>query len=152
MIIRKAQSTDASNLFILEQELFTVADYPLSKASFSYHIGNNMLYVAESDSIIVGYILVLIKRSDAKLYSLGVAQEHRGKKISLKLFDVIMSSLEKMQFKQLLLEVRVSNSIAIALYEHLGFSILKNLKSFYRDGCDAYLMGLSIENTNTLIS
>jgi [ribosomal protein S18]-alanine N-acetyltransferase len=91
--------------------------------------------------------LVLIKRSDAKLYSLGVAQEHRGKKISLKLFDVIMSSLEKMQFKQLLLEVRVSNSIAIALYEHLGFSILKNLKSFYRDGCDAYLMGLSIENT-----
>jgi [ribosomal protein S18]-alanine N-acetyltransferase len=52
MIIRKAQSTDASNLFILEQELFTVADYPLSKASFSYHIGNNMLYVAESDSII----------------------------------------------------------------------------------------------------
>ena len=38
MIIRKAQSTDASNLFILEQELFTVADYPLSKASFSYHI------------------------------------------------------------------------------------------------------------------
>jgi len=143
MIIRKAQSKDASKLFALEQELFNIADYPLSKASFAYHIQNNMLYVAESEGRILAYILVLIKRRKAKLYSIGVAQEHRGKKISLKLFDKIFKSLLMMEFKELLLEVRISNKVAISLYKQIGFGVLKTLKSFYRDGCDAYLMEIS---------
>ncbi|WP_372999703.1 ribosomal protein S18-alanine N-acetyltransferase [Sulfurimonas sp.] len=152
MIIRKAQSKDASNLFTLEQELFNLADYPLSKASFTYHIRNNMLYIAESNGIILGYILVLIKRRNAKLYSIGVAQEHRGKKISIKLFNVILNSLEMMEFKELFLEVRVSNRVAISLYEQLGFSVLKSLKDFYRDGCDAYLMGINLKPVNLILN
>jgi len=39
-----------------------------------------------------------------------------------------------------LLEVRVSNKIAIKLYLNLGYKIVVVLKSYYIDGEDAYIM------------
>lgn len=38
------------------------------------------------------------------------------------------------------LEVRASNQPAIALYESLGFERVKRMRSYYRDGEDAYTM------------
>jgi ribosomal-protein-alanine N-acetyltransferase len=140
MILRKALSSDVSKLFALEQELFQAENFPLSRASFAYHVKNNLLYVAQIDTTIVGYVLVLIKRSNAKLYSLGVNKNFRGKKIALKLLEAIMTELLDLNFKQILLEVRTDNEAAITLYKNFGFHIQKKLQSFYLDGCDAYLM------------
>jgi ribosomal-protein-alanine N-acetyltransferase len=140
MIIRKASSCDVLKLFALEQEIFTQENFPLSKASLSYHVKNNFVYVAEVDGNIAGYILALVKRKSAKIYSLGVAPKYRGKKIASMLFKEAMAQLLSMDFKQILLEVRTDNPIAIALYKSVGFSIQKTVKAFYRDGCDAYIM------------
>ena len=35
-----------------------------------------------------------------------------------------------------------SNTDAVRLYEKLGFSIIQRLKSYYRDGEDAYVMAI----------
>jgi ribosomal-protein-alanine N-acetyltransferase len=142
MIIRKATSSDVSKLFALEQEIFTAENYPLSRASFAYHTKNNLLYVAEIDGKIAGYVLALVKRAKAKLYSIGVSQAFRGKKIAHVLLETIVHELFSMNFKQIVLEVRIDNEAAIALYKFLGFQIKKTLKSFYLDGCDAYFMEL----------
>jgi ribosomal-protein-alanine N-acetyltransferase len=40
------------------------------------------------------------------------------------------------------LEVRCSNNDAVKLYEKLGFSIIQRLKTYYRDGEDAYVMAI----------
>lgn len=142
MKIRKVELHDASELFALEQKLFLSENYPLSKSSFYYHIKNNMLFVVEIDKKIAGYILVLIKRKNPKLYSIGVEAQFRGKKIAQKLLGFSIKELSNMGFKSLLLEVRVDNKAAINLYEKIGFVIKKNLNKFYLDGCDAYLMEL----------
>ncbi|ABB44479.1 SSU ribosomal protein S18P alanine acetyltransferase [Sulfurimonas denitrificans DSM 1251] len=142
MKIRKAELSDSSELFALEQKLFLSKNYPLSRGSFCYHIKNNMLFVAEIDNIIAGYILVLIKRKNAKLYSIGVKEEFRGRKIAQKLLEFSIKKLSSIGFDSLLLEVRVDNEVAINLYKKIGFSIKKNLNEFYLDGCDAYLMEL----------
>jgi ribosomal-protein-alanine N-acetyltransferase len=42
--------------------------------------------------------------------------------------------------KEVYLEVRVSNTPAIRLYEKLGFKIVKVLEGYYSDGENAYLM------------
>lgn len=142
MIIRKAEPLDAAKLYKLEQELFSVENYPLSKSSFAYHLRNNLLYIAEVDGNIAGYVLVLIKRTNAKLYSIGVSEAYRGRKIANELLKIVSKELISLGFKLILLEVRIDNEIAIALYKRLGFNVKKRLEGFYRDGCDAYLMEL----------
>lgn len=146
MITRKAKSSDVASLYTLEKELFSHENFPLSRGSFSYHVTNNMLYLAEIDGKIVGYILVLIKRITPKLYSIGVKESYRGKKISQKLLEIISKELIALDFKGLVLEVRTDNEIAIALYKKMGFKIVKTIKAFYRDGCNAYLMELEYIN------
>jgi ribosomal-protein-alanine N-acetyltransferase len=46
--------------------------------------------------------------------------------------------------EEVYLEVRVSNSAAIKMYEKLNFKVKSRLKSYYRDGEDAYLMALEL--------
>ncbi len=82
MTIRRALGSDVKKLYELEKKLFSKENFPLSQSSIRYHIKNNLLYLSESDGNIVGYILVLIKRKNAKLYSIGVDETHRGKKIA----------------------------------------------------------------------
>ena len=145
MIIRRAKSSDALALYKLEKELFLTKNFPLSKRAFTYHIHNNLLYIAEIDGNIVGYILVLIKCSNAKLYSVGVSSSYRSRGVAKKLLDSAVDILSDLGFKCLILEVRVDNEVAISLYKERGFSFIKDLKSFYLDGCDAYLMKLDIK-------
>ena len=40
------------------------------------------------------------------------------------------------------LEVRCSNTEAVKLYQDLGMDIKQRLKSYYRDGEDAYMMSI----------
>lgn len=144
MIIRKAKPSDVALLYALEKKLFSSENYPLSRGSLAYHIRNNLLYIAEVGENIIGYVLVLIKRKNAKLYSIGVDEGYRGRKVAKKLLEFIFAELASFGFKSLILEVRVDNDAALSLYKKLGFSVTKSLKSFYRDGCDAYLMRLNI--------
>lgn len=144
MKIRKALLEDAKELFLLEEKLFSKENFALSKASFRYHIKNSLLYVAEVNFEIVGYVLVLLKRKNPKLYSIGVSKNHRGKKIATKLLVFVIDILKLLKSQSFFLEVRVDNVIAITLYKNMGFSIQKRVKSFYRDGCDAYIMHLCL--------
>jgi len=140
MIFRKAKSTDISKLFKLEQELFSLENYPLSKSSLKYHQAKNLLFVAEVNKTITGYILLLIKRKRAKVYSLGVSKNFRGMKIANELLEISFKELLRLEFNEVVLEVRRDNQAAISLYEKLGFVIKKILISFYLDGSDAYFM------------
>lgn len=143
MIVRRAEPRDVSELYALEQKLFSIENYPLSRGSIAYHVRNNLLYIAEIDGDIAGYILVLIKRKNAKLYSIGISEAYRGKKVAQKMLGLISKELLSLGFKSLLLEVRIDNNAAMALYRKVGFNVVKRLKAFYRDGCDAYLMELN---------
>jgi ribosomal-protein-alanine N-acetyltransferase len=141
MKLRKALSSDVRSLYLLEQALFGAESFPLSKQSLYYHVRHNRLYLAQSETgEIAGYVLALVRRKNAKIYSLGVAQSFRGSKIARRLMGGVMKELDALGFKRSLLEVRTDNPGAISLYKSLGFSVTKKLRAFYRDGCDAYLM------------
>ncbi len=145
MIIRRAINSDVGQLFLLEKKLFSQENFPLSKGSFRYHIKNSSLFVTQIDYDIVAYVLILIKRKNAKLYSIGVNGSWRGQRIAEQLLQKSIEELRKLGFGTLLLEVRVDNLEALALYKKRGFEVQKRLKAFYGDGCDAYLMKLDIK-------
>lgn len=111
--------------------------------------------VAEFDAKIVGYAMCKIEFGFSNFRKLGfvkkghvvsvaILEEHRGKKVGTILMEEAINGLISRKTEEVYLEVRVSNSAAIKMYEKLNFKLKSRLKSYYRDGEDAYLMALEL--------
>lgn len=106
----------------------------------------------------VGYIMCRVERGfsytnrgrwvkKGHIVSIAVVPEARGRGIGTDLMIHAMRALkENYGVDEYYLEVRVSNVIAIHLYEKLGFKRIKVLKGYYLDGEDAYLMARSAKD------
>jgi [ribosomal protein S18]-alanine N-acetyltransferase len=109
--------------------------------------------VAEVDDNVIGYIMCKIEFGFSNFRKLGfvkkghvvsvaVLDQHRGKGIGKALMLEGISGVVNRKSDEIYLEVRISNTQAIRMYEKLGFQIKSRLRSYYRDGEDAYLMAL----------
>jgi [ribosomal protein S18]-alanine N-acetyltransferase len=112
--------------------------------------------VAETNQKIVGYIMCKIEFGFSNFRKLGfvkkghvvsvaVLQEHRGKGIGRSLLVEAINGLTGRKCDEIYLEVRASNSLAIKMYQSIGFLIKSRLHSYYRDGEDAYLMAFEFD-------
>jgi len=136
-MIRDAILKDSKELFNLESSIFLKDDFGLSLNSFYYHIKNNMLFVYEKDKQIIAYILWLKRDKYYRLYSLCVNKNNQGQGIAK---ELLKYSFGKLAFSKYTLEVKITNTQAINLYEKNGFSISKILKNYYPENIDGYLM------------
>ena len=109
--------------------------------------------VAETNQKVMGYIMCKIEFGFSNFRKLGfvkkghvvsvaVLPEHRGKGIGRSLMLEAINGLAFRKSDEIYLEVRVSNDLAVRMYQSLGFLIKSRLRSYYRDGEDAYLMAL----------
>lgn len=109
--------------------------------------------VAEIGGKIVGYIMCKTEYGFSNFKKLGfvkkghvvsiaVLHEYRGKGIGKVLVEEAINGVKSKKCDELYLEVRCSNNEAVKLYEKLGFVIKQRLKTYYRDGEDAFLMAL----------
>ena len=72
--------------------------------------------------------------------------EYRNKGIGKALVEESNNGVISRQCVEMYLEVRCSNNEAVKLYENLGYIIKQRLRSYYRDGEDAYLMAREFSN------
>lgn len=111
--------------------------------------------VAEINGKHVGYIMCKTEYGFSNFKKLGfvkkghvvsiaVLPEERKKGIGKILVEESLNGVKLRKCDELYLEVRCSNNDAVRLYEKLGFIIKQRLKSYYRDGEDAYLMAIEI--------
>jgi [ribosomal protein S18]-alanine N-acetyltransferase len=109
--------------------------------------------VAEVDDNVIGYIMCKIEFGFSNFRKLGfvkkghvvsvaVLDQHRGKGIGKALMLEGINGVVSRKSDEIYLEVRISNTQAIRMYQKLGFQIKSRLRSYYRDGEDAYLMAL----------
>jgi ribosomal-protein-alanine N-acetyltransferase len=107
--------------------------------------------VAEIGGRTIGYIMCKTEYGFSNFKKLGfvkkghvvsvaVLDEHRRKGIGRTLVEESLKGVQIRKCDELYLEVRCSNNEAVRLYEKMGFIIKQRLKSYYRDGEDAYLM------------
>jgi ribosomal-protein-alanine N-acetyltransferase len=109
--------------------------------------------VAEVEDKVIGYIMCKIEFGFSNFRKLGfvkkghvvsvaVLDQHRGKGVGKALMLEAIDGVLSRKSDEIYLEVRISNTQAIRMYQNLGFQIKSKLRTYYRDGEDAYLMAL----------
>ena len=109
--------------------------------------------IAEKEGISIGYIMCKSEFGFSNFKKLGfvkkghvvsvaVLDNFRGSGIGSALVEEAFKGVKEKQCDEMDLEVRCSNTDAVRLYEKLGMSVKQRLRSYYRDGEDAYMMAI----------
>ena len=114
-----------------------------------YHAPKAFL-IAEYEGEVIGYIMCRIERGisgfgrrpvkKGHIVSVAVLQTLRNKGIGKALISAGMGGMMDYGATEFFLEVRKTNEEAIGVYEKLGYSVRREIRGYYRDGEDAYLM------------
>lgn len=141
LAVRRAERRDLDALVELEQ------GFPgdrISRASLSRLLGRDsaVVLVAEQDGRVIGDAIVLFRTGfrTARLYSMIVSPQHRGKGVARALLAEAESAARERGTVSLRLEVREDNTPAIALYASEGYEVIGGAPDYYEDGSAAVRM------------
>ena len=132
MIILEMNAAHVSQVAALERICF--AD-PWSEMSIASELQNLWSYwlVALEDDRVIGYVGSQSSIDEADIMNVAVHPDFRRQGIAEALINRLVAELKERDIHALLLEVRVSNTPAITLYEKLGFSQVGRRKNYYHN-------------------
>nr|WP_324260145.1 ribosomal protein S18-alanine N-acetyltransferase [Cellvibrio fontiphilus] len=142
--LRELSDDDVATVMSLERSAHS---HPWRQSSFEDCLkGRQKCWLAESNNVLVGYVVFAHGGGDAELLNLAVAPAFQRKGIAQCLLEFALTSIVG-KADMLFLEVRVSNQKAIDLYAKMGFFELGNRKNYYptlNGREDALLMALQL--------
>lgn len=147
LIIRRMSYEDIQQVHEIERLSFTA---PWSIDSFIYELNNRMtiLLVAEFNGQIIGYICLRTIIDVTEILNIAVHPKFRRRGVGAGLLKRALDELmsEHQDSKTVRLEVRESNTPAIALYKRFGFEVIGRRRDYYHSPReDAILMGMGIQ-------
>ena len=93
-----------------------------------------------------GYAGFWYDGEDAELMTIGVGKAYQRQGIAAALLQVLVDEAKRQGASRMLLEVRVDNDPALALYQRFGFERMGLRKRYYQpEGIDAYTMSLDLK-------
>jgi [ribosomal protein S18]-alanine N-acetyltransferase len=105
-------------------------------------------WVAELDGVVAGFLIGRRAADEFEILNLGVSRKVRRSGIASRLLESTMESARLAGTKCIHLEVRASNTPAIALYTLYGFAESGRRFRYYRDPVeDAILLSSDINGT-----
>ena len=140
--IRPAELDDLDALHDLEKASFDTDRLSRRRLRHWIQASNREFMVAVEHGRLLGYGLVLFHGATnlARLYSIAIAQEARGKGIAAKLLQALETASVNRQRFFMRLEVAKDNAAAIRLYESAGYVAFGTLEDYYEDHRDALRM------------
>ncbi|KUK13833.1 MAG: ribosomal protein S18-alanine N-acetyltransferase [Synergistetes bacterium] len=135
---------DLDEVLEIERESFNL---PWSRNLFLRELDfpGNAYIVARLRDRVVGYAGIRFYGRQAHITTIAVAPKWRGNRIGEQLLLALIEIAKDRQAKEIVLEVRPSNRIAIGLYEKYGFRTIGVIPGYYMDnGEDAFLMRVKI--------
>jgi [ribosomal protein S18]-alanine N-acetyltransferase len=119
-----------------------------SKHTFNYLLTepNALSYQTVTAAGQMAGFLFLIMNPDgaAHITSIGVAPEHRRRGLAERLLTHAENALRSKGLSTVVLEVRIGNAGAQALYRKCGYNVVQRVKHYYSNGEDGYLMTKSL--------
>ncbi|MEZ0320273.1 MAG: ribosomal protein S18-alanine N-acetyltransferase [Pyrobaculum sp.] len=154
-IVREATLNDLNDLISINRKVLP-ENYP--PWFFLEHLEQfpKAFIVAEISGKVVGYVMSRVEYGWSNLtqgkpvkkghiVSVGVLPEARRLGIATAMMSRAMKAMKVFYgASEVYLEVRVSNTPAISLYEKLGYKVVGRVPRYYSDGEDAYIMACSL--------
>lgn len=137
---REMKPEDADAVEEVEKASFSM---PWSRKSFWEEAANERTYylLALDGDKVVGYAGTWILDDEAQITNVAVAPERRGQKVGTRLMKELIREAKKRGATRMTLEVRPSNTAALALYKKFGFKDCGHRPHYYLDnGEDAVIM------------
>lgn len=144
LVFRRMTENDIKSVYEIEKKLFSS---PWTKRSFGAEVRNHKYsypYLAEDQSVLVGYIVAWYIARELHIGNIAVVPERQGQGIGKFLLRNLFDRLKDWEISYL--EVREYNFRAIKMYESFGFSMLYKRPGYYPDGENAIIMIKSMQN------
>lgn len=137
--MRDASVTDLPALLALEEQSFQ--GDRISRRSFRYLLGraHARVLLEEFAGEVVGYVVVLFRRgvSLARLYSIAVGRQHRGRGVAGALVRAAEQAALEEGAVEMRLEIREDNAASHALFRGLGYRAFGTYARYYEDAATA---------------
>lgn len=143
--VRAMRRSDLGEVADLEQAAYP---FPWSKRIFAECLRvRYCCRVADIGGCVVAYAIQAIAASEAHILNLCVAPEWRRCGLARRLLSVLLDDARTRFVERVFLEVRPSNTAAIALYESAGFQVIGRRIGYYPAAAgreDAVVMSLRL--------
>ena len=142
IVIKSMEKIDVDGVIGIEEKAY--GEHHWSKESFLNELSNDLAryYSAfDENGNLVGYAGCWQILEEVHITNIAVSVDHRRMGIGDKLLQKIIDDCYENKAKYITLEVRVSNTPAISLYEKYGFKSLGVRKGYYQNNNeDALIM------------
>lgn len=146
LALDRMRPEDLDEVLAIERASFTM---PWSRGAFLYEMQQNRVarcWVArDDDTRVVGYLCLWEVADEVHITNIAVRPDARRHGIARGLLRTVLDDARARNFKMVVLEVRPSNSHALALYESFGFRVVGRRRGYYYDtGEDALVMEIDL--------
>ncbi len=142
-MIKKLTSNDINyieQIFNLEKEIFINSAFNKSYMETLIKADNSFIYTYIIDDKVCGYLMVLDSIDVYEILAIATIEKYRNKGIAQELLD-------KIKTKDIFLEVRESNQVAINFYKKNKFKEISVRKNYYSEPNEnAIIMKLEVNN------
>ena len=129
-------------IFNLEKEIFKSSAFSKSYLNTLIKGDNSFIYVYLIDDKVCGYLMILDSIDVYEILAIATIEEYRNKGIAQELLD-------KIKTKDIFLEVRESNKVAINFYKKNNFKEISIRKNYYSEPTEnAIIMKLEVNVNN----
>ncbi|MBR3891534.1 MAG: ribosomal protein S18-alanine N-acetyltransferase [Bacilli bacterium] len=139
MIVREMTKEDLEEVVNIESSLYKDK---WNKEAYLRDLENEIAYnyVLEHEGVILGYYGFWLMFDNIDITKVSIRKELQGKGLSKILMEDMFNRISNSDINTITLEVRVSNKVAIALYEKYGFKKISVREKYYENVEDAYVM------------
>ena len=142
-MIKKLTSNNINyieQIFNLEKEIFKNSAFNKGYIETLIKGDNSFIYIYLIEDRICGYLMVLDSIDVYEILAIATIEEYRNKGIAQELLD-------KIKTKDIFLEVRESNQVAINFYKKNKFNQISIRKNYYSEPNEnAIIMKLEVNN------
>ncbi len=129
LALRPMQAEDVPAVMQIEQRVYP---FPWTPGNFADALASGYLcQVAELDGKMVGYAVMMPAVDEVQLLNISIAAEQQGKGLGSELLEKMMDEARAGNMQRMLLEVRPSNTAALALYRRHGFTEIGRRRDYY---------------------
>jgi len=102
-------------------------------------------FLVALDNSVVGFVILRQVGDDGEILQIAVDRKTRRSGVGDLLMEAALNYTRERELESLFLEVRKSNTAALALYEKHGFKAMRTRKNYYNDPTeDAIVMVLQV--------